>query len=230
MPLVSDSVKTKTYAGGVFTLGAANQQNLDEHYNFQGEVHRAHTFRSVQFHYGLNAMIGSYNPKSILQHGYPSGIAYPQSVYPGRKFYGGIGAFGGVNFVIPFEKGGEWRVVGLESNFQQEFGSYARYRKNLPDTFANAIQSQGYYHTIGVTTNIIRTLKRPGNRFGYKLGVFVATTPVIQTEQMFRYQVIPTYISNTLHFTKDRLNGFFQLNFGTYTVAFQTGASIRLGK
>src|SRR4029079_15802275 len=89
------------------------------------------------------------------------------NLHAGNNFFGSVGFVGGVDFVAPFDNGGEWRIVGVEDCWQQDFGKYLSFRKGLPDPAANIISRYDQYTTISLGTEVLLKTKR--GAMGYKL-------------------------------------------------------------
>jgi hypothetical protein len=229
IPMVSDSAHKAVYAAAGISIGGANQTLSDVVFTFNGSVHQAHTFENLQVHYGATAVVGNYFLQEQYSY-YNSGGMNPNVPITnrGNRYFAGLGVFGGVDFVIPFATGSEWRVLGLETNFQQEFGDYQSLRLKLPDSAAQAITRDKFFHTIGFTTNVIKKFRKSGNTFGYKFGFHVGTSRTRRLDNYYGTNLLPMYISNTLHLTRQRVTGFAQINAGSYALNFQTGINVRL--
>jgi hypothetical protein len=229
LPMVSDSTRNTTYASGSLSGGGANQNLRDGLFSAQGSVHRAHSFQKIQFHYGASLVAGNYHIKGdnywIYQPGQGPVARYSSS---GNRFFAGAGVFGGVNLVIPFQTGSEWRVIGVETNYQQEFGDYVSFRRKLPDSAVNVVMRDRYFQTIGLTTNVIKRFRRSGNSFGYKFGFYLGTSRARRFDSNLGTHVLPAYASNTFHLTRQRITGFAQINAGLYAMNFHTGINVRL--
>lgn len=226
LPLVSDSVKSATYLDALFTAGLANQEFTDNILAVRAGLHRAHTLGNVHLFYGANASIGEYYVSSIVTNTTIYGNPYhPQ--YSGSKTFGGYGFNGGFNAAIPLRNGGEWRVFGLEGSIQNEFGEYFEFRKNIPDSLGNLISRNRWTGTIGITTEII-SRHRGNSSFGYKFSLGANLNSYRNSYSY--YNVRPIYVSNTIHFTKNNVTAFWQLNFGTYAGNFQFGINYKLGR
>lgn len=228
IPMVSDSNSKSQYASAAISIGGANQSLGDVVFAFQGSVHQAHTFRNVQFFYGANVVAGNYYMQpsySYYQGGMNPGMPISSR---GNRFFAGVGAFGGADLVIPFATGSEWRVFGIETNIQKEFGDYQSWRRKLPDSVVEVVTRQNYFHTVGFTTNVIKKMRKSGNTFGYKFGVYFGTSRTKRLDVYYGNHLLPFYISNTLHLTRQRVTGFAQINAGSYAVNFQTGFNVRL--
>jgi len=226
--MVSDSTHQAVYASGGISIGAANQTLRDVVFSSQLSIHQAHTYSHFQFFYGATAIAGNYHIAEDY-NAYNYYGSYPgTSIHRGNRFFAGLGAFAGADIVIPFRTGSEWRVIGVETNFQREFGDYQQFRSELPDSAAEAITRSRNFQTIGITTNVIKKFRRSGNSFGYKFGVYVGTQRTRLTYDYYNSYIVPVYISNTLHLTRQRVTGFAQINAGTYALNFQTGINVRL--
>lgn len=227
--MVSDSGHKAVYAAGGFSIGAANQNLSDIVFTFQGSVHQAHTFQNLQVFYGATGVIGNYYVEPRYAY-YTTGGSYTTVPLTdrGNRFFAGVGAFGGANFVIPFATGSEWRVFGVETNIQREFGDYQKLRLKIPDSIANVVAREKYFHTIGFTTNVIKKFRKSGNTFGYKFGFHLSTNRTRRLDTYYGNHLLPMYISNTLHLTRQKVTGFAQINAGSYALNFQTGINVRL--
>lgn len=229
IPMVSDSVHRSVYAATGISIGSANQSLSDVVFTFQGSVHQAHTFENVQVFYGGTGVIGNYFLQDYYSYNF-QGSTNPNVPITsrGNRYFAGLGAFGGANIVIPFATGSEWRVLGIETNFQREFGDYQALRLKLPDSSAQAITRDKYFHTIGFTTNVIKKFRKSGNSFGYKCGFYIGTSRTQRLDNYYGTNLLPMYISNTLHLTRERVTGFVQINAGSYALNFQTGINVKL--
>ncbi|RYY21749.1 MAG: hypothetical protein EOO04_17650 [Chitinophagaceae bacterium] len=231
IPMVSDGIKNSVYASGSIVAGGGNQNLRDGVFQFQGSVHRAHTWSRFQAYYGLSGMIGNYH---ISQHSVYSNFGYFITTQgPLNRYTAALGAFGGAGFVIPFGSGSEWRVFGVETSYQHELGDYLHYRLKLPDSAATIISRNNYFHTIGMSTNVIKKFRKSGNTFGYKFGVHMSTSRLrrLNTYDSFEGKyLLPAFVSNTLHLTRRRVTYFAQINAGTFALNMQTGINVKLAR
>jgi hypothetical protein len=230
MPARSDSVKAASYVSGAISAGGANQLFSDEVFSFHGNFHRSHTFSKVQAWYGANLSVGSYHVSdNSFYINFPN---TPSAIYqPGTKFFGGMGVSGGFNLVTAMGSRHEWRIIGLETTVQNEYGKYLDFRKKLPDSAANAISRNRVYATVGLTTEFLFKL-RNGNSLGYKLAIGSSLQKTRRFYVDYDYQsrsLTPVYVSNTLQITRKLITGFGQINFGDYAANFQMGVCYRLG-
>jgi hypothetical protein len=239
MPLKSDSVKTALYASGVLSTGGANYQQRDGFNAFVGSLYRTQNFSSFQAFYGVTGSLGIYHIKS---YGFtPSGGTGPGVYYDdnknlndslltvrsGGKFFGSFGVTGGIAYVVPFPGGGEWRFLGVEVNWQREFGDYLSFRNSLPDTAANLIDKHNNYFTLAIGTDIMGRTRN--GSIGYKIAAVFAPRRLTQFDKNRRsFSKSSGYWSNTFHVTVKRVTGFTQLNFGTYAIDWQLGLNFRL--
>ena len=229
MPMVSDGVKSAVYASGSIAAGGANQNLRDGVFQFQGSVHRAHTWQRFQAYYGLSGLIGNYHISDASINSINGNIN--RTGGPWNRYTAAFGAFGGLGLVIPFGSGSEWRVFGIESSYQHETGDYLQYRLKLPDSAANIISRNNYFHTIGMSTNVIRRFRKSGNSFGYKFSFHLSTSRLrrLNTYDSFEGKyLLPAFVSNTFHLTRRRVTYYAQINAGTFALNVQTGINVRV--
>jgi len=233
IPLQSDSIKGATYISSIFTLGGANQGWRDGVYAFQARIHRSNNFGNFQAYYGANISLGVYHlaqySESFNNYYNYNDTAY----YASNNFFGSFGFNGGINAVVPIRNGGEWRVVGVETSVQKEFGSYYNFRKNLPDSAADVIFKKNVTGTVGIFTNVIGK-SRHGTEFGYKMSLGFMLNPESDYTHYYNPNNIVNpviYFSHTLHLTKGHVTGFVQINISnSYACNVQFGMNYRLGK
>ena len=212
--LQSDSVKSATYVNGIVTLGSA-ENGLDNVYAFNGNISRSHNFKFIQAYYGVGLTVGEY----IIQQLSATTITIPPTEYS----FGAYGFNGGVNLVAPFgNKGSEWRIIGIETSIQNEFGNYLEFRKSNVDS--KTIESNNWTKTIGGYSEIVWKLK-DGYQFGYKLSCGES----LVSKNYGGYD-IPVYVLNTFHFTRENVTAFVQINAGTYAEGIQFGVNYRICK
>lgn len=234
IPLHQEGVAAATYASGAFTGGGANDQLRDGLWAFLGGLHRSHNFGHFQAYYGLTGSLGTYHVKAIAQNPEPSSYNNRNlndsliRQMAGNKFFGTWGANAGINVVLPFENGGEWRVVGGEVSWNNEFGDYLRFRQKLPDTAANLIDRNRQYLTLSLSTDVIFPVNN--GSIGFKFS-FSGTPRTINGHNRDRSPTTysPAYFSQTIHVTKKNVTGYLQWNLGTKAANMQFGANVRLG-
>lgn len=229
LPMVSDSLHHSTYFHSSFSAGGANDDASDGVVSFQSSVYQAHTFQNVQFYYGVTGTLGNYH---INSNSFYEGPGINNTVLKGMagdKFFAGAGGIAGLDFVVPFESGGEWRVFGVETSIQKEFGEYLSFRNKVPDSTVNGIDRKNVYATLAFGTNIIKKFRRSGNTFGYKLAYVTSTRSIHETDGQYKLGTFrPGFLSNTFHLTKKRVTGFAQFNVGNYVANLQFGMNYRL--
>ncbi len=230
IPLKSDSLKVATYINALFTLGGANEGWRDGVYSFRGGIHRSNNFENFQAYYGLNLSLGVYNMAGYYNS---NNYYYDTNYNASNYFFGSYGFNGGINVVVPTRHGGEWRVIGLETSVQKEFGNYYKFRKNLPDSVADVIFKKNVTGTAGIFSDIIGK-SRHGAEFGYKISFGFMLNPESDYTHFYNPNNIVNpviYFSHTLHFSKGKVGGFVQLNFSNaYAGNVQFGINYRLGK
>jgi len=220
IPLHSDSVKNATYANALLTLGNGNRILTDDFYSFQAGANRSFNFGNFQGYFGGDMTLGNYqlNPSD-----------FPNSTNNGltSKFFGAYGFNAAVNYVMPFDRG-EWRVIGLETSFQNEFGDYLQFRKTFPPENALIVQTADWIKTLGVYTEF--AWKVGHNKiFGYRLaagGTFTSPKNYLGSDSTHT----PGYFSNTFRLSSDYITGFLQMNTGTYAFSMQLGMNFNISK
>jgi len=242
IPMKTDSLRSANYISALYNIGSANDLGYDNVLAFQLRFHRSHNFGIFQAFYGANISLGSYVISDYFRTKYSDspnvyGNYYPPYQYfdtvfrvTGRSsFFGNYGFTGGINMVIPFEKG-EWRPLGIEMSVQNEFGNYLNFRKTLPDSAADIVFRKSFTATLGFYMDIIGK-NRHGTEFGYKISYGFPLNSINNYYRNVGASIFPMcYLSNTFHLTKKRITAFMQANVGTYAQSFQTGVSCRIGK
>lgn len=232
MPLQSDSLPFSMHVSGSFSQGAANQNSKDNLYYFQGGFHNTHQTKDLQFAYGLNAGMGSYKvtPYSIdpnnIPYNYYLNYTYINSV-AGRKSFSTWGGFAAVNFVKSFPKGGEWRIIGAEWNWQRESGNYLDFRRKLDFNDANLNDKNREFSTLSLSTELLGKMKN--GSYGYKVSYGTALRTIMQYDEDGNgRKVLPGSLSQTFHLTQDRFTGYAQLNTGFYAYNVRFGINYRI--
>ena len=136
--------------------------------------------------------------------------------------------FGGINLVRLFLTGGEWRVIGGELAWQNEWGGYYDFRNKLPVTAANIIDYNQNYATFSLTSDIIFKLNKE-ETIGYKAALGFPTRRLTYYNTASQPgKVLPYNFSQTLHvgFKKTTLHA--QVNYGYYMFNMQMGLNYRL--
>lgn len=231
MPLKSDSVSSASYIHGGFATGGSNDYR-DNVFAFTSEYYRTNSFGSFEAYYGANFSLGSYNVKDYL---YSSTASLRDSFtvktinnLAGKKFFGGYGLKGGIALVVPYSKrGGEWRILGVELNMENEFGQYLNFRKHLPDSVAQANMNASFFPTICFTTEAVARSKHYA--LSYKLSVGGSfrkdnlnylPNPARNGEPF----KAPGFFGQTINYTRDRGWSIYdQLTFASHAVFFQLG-------
>jgi len=241
IPMKKDSLKSAVFAGASFFHGSANDRGADQVYGFQGSLHRSNNFSIFQAYYGANLSLGSYQVTDYYNYG--RGYGYPNPYdsaihIPGAGcFFGSYGVSGGINIVVTHQhrtkyRHSEWRILGIETSLQKEFGKYSEWRDKLPDSAAEIILRKHFSAYLGLYTEWIWT-NRHKTEVGFKIGLGTDLNPGSSYSNYYYYRpyILPLYcFSITYHVTKARYTGFMQTNFGTYATNFQIGLSYRLGK
>jgi len=230
IPLRSDSLKAATYFSGHFMIGGANDKFRDNLFNFNFDLHRAHNLGSFQAWYEAQFTLGGYDvkPHQVSQYNSATFNVSAINANAGNKFYGAWGAAGGINVVVPFREGGEWRALGTELYYNNEFGDYLRFRQKLPPGTVNNITRNRDYWSMGFFTEVIGKM-RNSHALGYKMG-FVAALKELKKDNEAGHDFTPGYFSQTFHYTWQRSTVSLGWNAGSYSMNLQMGVNVRLGK
>jgi hypothetical protein len=236
----SDSVKSSVYASLVYTAGTANDKGKDWIHAGQASIYRSHNLGHLQAYYGISFTLGRYGLTDFYNSHYTPGEAgligggdqpidsfyhIPSHIYT----FGSYGISGGMNGVTGSGRK-EWRYLGFETNWQNEFGDYYSFRKNLPDSAANIIFKHNVTGSIGIYTDALWR-NRQMTQFGFKFALNILVNPTSDYTLLNTYSIFPvTFFSTTFHITAKKFTGFMQGNFGTKAASFQMGTSYRIGK
>lgn len=232
MPAAGDSVHAATYISGHFFTGGANDRLRDEYNGFTASVHRGTRFGHFRSFYGASLVLGNYSVDPVGTGNPRIETSYPDydllNSRAGSKFFGGVGAGGGLYLTEPFRNGGEWRVLGVEMNYLREFGAYYKFRSNLPDSAANIIERSANYMSIGFHSDFEFRIRR--GYTGLKLGAVFSLHSLSDRSSIgYADRVLPGYFSFTYHATWQRTTGFLQFNAGTHSANLMMGINCRLG-
>lgn len=234
IPLKSDSINAAAYANLSFSAGQANAQSGDQLYAFHSNFHRSNNFGKFQAYYGAGLTLGSYHVADYYRVKYSGGgfggPLYSDTIYhlpSSHDFFGAYGFSGGLNFALPFKHSkGEWRF-GIQTSLQHEFGKYLSFRKSLPDSAIDILATDNWTKQIGIATEWVK--RKRSVELGYKIAVgwsFPSGSNYLGDSSYGK----PFYITNTIHLTKGKVNGFCQINVGNHTTTFQTGVNYMLCK
>lgn len=233
IPLKSDSSKSALYVGGSLMLGFANQGSTDDLASVQGNIQKGTNFGAFQAHYGLNSSLGYYYPRKLVDL-YSSNYnpmlndTYIDSI-GGSKYYGSLGFSGGINTVVPFNDGGEWRIFGLEFSHQYEWdNSYAAFRKKIPKTDANFVEHSRHFSSLGLTSEILLKLAKNENlSYKFLVGVSLSNPRFYETFTMSS-RPVRTFFTQYIQYSFDRGLIYFQGSVGYYSQSGMIGCNFRL--
>jgi hypothetical protein len=249
-PLLADSVKSAIYVTAVYTTGNMNKAGgtssyvddngtriysgtsaTDPVHHFQLSFHRSHTTEYFQAYYGASISAGTY---SISRYDslYTNKIVNVDLInsQAGSKYFGGAALVGGINMVVPFKKTHEWRIIGVEASLGKEWGEYYEFRKNLPDSSANAVSKTDNYGSIGFTSEVV--FKRGKNNFGLKAawGSSLFRTVELGKSDWQETHILPVYFNFTMQYSRPKFTLFIKLNEATKAETAQFGASYKLSR
>ncbi|WEK33983.1 MAG: hypothetical protein P0Y53_15960 [Candidatus Pseudobacter hemicellulosilyticus] len=234
LPRISEDQPSAIYASGSYTIGSANDDARDQVKAFSGSVYRAHQFNWFQAYYGANGHLGYYKVGQItgLDPYFHTNQNMNDSLINtmrGKKSFGSWGAIGGVNLVMPLSNRSEWRMIGTDLSWNKEFGHYLDFRNKLPDTAANYIERNDQFFTISLYTDLVLAAKK--GTFGMKWAMVYHPRSLDGFDTKRKPMTLhPNYFAFTLHYTNNRITGFWQANISPYANSVQLGANIRLSK
>jgi len=235
IPLQSDSVKSAFYINNTVSVGSANDQGRDNIFAFQTRLSQSFNFKGLQAYYGVGLYLGNYTLKPYDSLNSSSTINYHiLNQYAGSKFFGAAGFNAGINAVVPFDRGGEWRVVGFETFLNQEFGDYLQFRQHLPDSAATYIARKAFFATLDVYTELVDKTKT--GSMSFKMGVGTALgrdyhSNIRNSYEFFTADIPGYYYTNfTFQATVKKWTAYGQLCFATKATNALFGFNYRLGK
>ncbi|HVS95902.1 MAG TPA: hypothetical protein VHE54_05425, partial [Puia sp.] len=241
LPLANDSAHTAFYAGSAFYWGGAIDRHNDhlDGWSFSGYV--AHHVRGFQCFYGLDLSLGTYvvgkwdtsfSVLGLLSASYwvPPRQGANLEPFAGYKFYGSTSFSAGINGVLPFRHGGEWRYLGLETSLHREFGDYLAFRQQLPDSLVTLNVKSRYFGTIGITSEIIGRTRNGewGLRFatGGVLGSAYNRLHIFDTVE--NRPLVYGYTDLSFHVTYRRFTGYIQVDDATHATTGRLGVVYRI--
>jgi hypothetical protein len=199
----------------------------------------AHHGKHFQAFYGGDLTLGNYHTGNwdsgyagnlVFQRTAPPANAAILNSYSGNKFFGGAGFHGGINFVAPM-RGGEWRILGLETSLHHEFGDYLSLRKQLPDTAATFIVRNRFFGTIGLSSELVGYTRHGEFGFrlswGWVLGRPYSNPDIYDNESGHYLQY--RYAGLSFHYTWEKYTGSFQVNGASKASSVALGVAFRLG-
>lgn len=235
IPLKADSLKSATYANAAYFAASANDHGRDDVSAFHFEVSRAHNFHFLQAWYGVNLALGTYRVQpwdsSYFSARGNSFDAKAIDQHAGNHFFGGTGARGGINAVVT-RGNQEWRVLGLETSFEHEFGDYLNFRKQLPDSAATLLVKSNFFGTIGLYTELLGKTRKGDFGFRFALGWILGSAYNnlnIYDDSKKRY-LRYRYYDFIYHYTYQRYTGYLQIDAATKTTGLHLGFNYRLGR
>ena len=228
-PLKSDHVRSASYLHGGIAFGGADDYR-DDVFAFTSEYYKAHSFGSFEAYYGADLSLGYYNVinKLYSYNGRDSSIVATINAMSGKKIFGGYGIKGGIALVVPFlRRGGEWRIIGIETSMQNEFGQYLKFRRKLPDSVATANMNASFFPTIGITTEAVARLKHSALSYKLNFGTCFRNENINYNRNVTSFGPAPEsplYFSQTVNYTRDRgWSIYYQGTFASHAAFFQLG-------
>ncbi len=234
IPRAGDSIRTAIYSSLTYSNGSVNDFGTDYLWSMHLDLHAAHQYDNVQFHYGLGLTLGDYTMGTWqldTGNSYSTALRTAQQLntYSGRYSFGGVGFQGGVNGVTTFGHG-EWRYLGVETSVLQEFGNYLAVRKQMPDSIATLINRSPTFATLGLTTEVLNYTRNGALGFkwalGWALGQRYSNPGIIDNASGDKLRYM--YFNFTFHFTYRRWTSYLQYNDATKAKMIFAGINYRL--
>jgi hypothetical protein len=241
IPLESDSLKSAFFINAAFASGRANFTSPsrndttvpgdDNISSFSFNIYRTHNLGIFEFYYGANFSIGNYSVNkfdSLFSD--PTVNVQLINKYAGKKIFGGYGINGGMNAVIPFVDGGEFRVIGFELTLEHEYGNYLQFRKQIPYSQVTYVAPNNFYGTYGFFTEILFPKGHLGLKLekGWIMGSQYNNLMVFDnsSQENLKYH----YFNMTLSGFINKWTIYMQLNSATKATTFQFGTNYRIAK
>ncbi|MDB5192411.1 MAG: hypothetical protein JWQ96_1974 [Segetibacter sp.] len=228
IPLQEDTIPTAFYAGLNIYTGSANELETDKVFSVQTNLSGAHNFKNFQTFYSANLSFGNYRILRIPPDAAGSLNAGAINRSEGYNSFGGCGIDGGVNVVVPMP-GGEWRIIGVETSVQSDFGKYLEFRENLRDSAATYLARSDFFGTFGGYTELL------GKFNSLTAGIRIAYGTVLGSEyrnvnvnDIDGRKLVYDYLKTTMHLTAKQFTGYLQLNFSRKASGAFIGMNYRI--
>lgn len=155
-PMVIDSNHSLTHASGGIALSVSPGKSV-RYSAGMININRAHTYKSINFAYGL---MGYYGSASYDELSYDSIPRNKQLVPSFKMSTGGVGFKTSVGYHFTSQKGNtDFRIINWENSFSKELGNYAKFRKeiyrNAAQYYKNGVSDLINIWTTGLSTEII---------------------------------------------------------------------------
>ena len=233
IPLQSDSIRSAFYFNNTVSYGNANHRGSDNIFALQTRFSRSHNFKELQAYYGAGLVLGNYILNRYDSLGSSNSVNYRiLNDHAGNKFFGAACFNGGINGVISFPDGGEWRL-GMETSLSREFGDYLSFRQQLPDSAATYIVRKSFFATLGGYTEIADKIENGSYSFRFGAGTVLGNDyhHIDPDKQFWTTDVRGyRYIHVTAQLTIKKWTGYLQSNFATKASSALFGVNYRLGK
>lgn len=177
-------------------------------------------------YYGGGLILGQYKFDGYKGN-YHSDIIDFQTLdqYAGNYFFGAVGFNAGMDVVIRFPLGGDWRLLGVETSVYKDFGDYFSVRKRLPDTAATFIASGNSIATFGFYSEVVDKTKYGSfavkGSAGWMVGKDYHDVGGIGNYGYCSFSLAPTI---------KRWTPYFQATFATKSANAMVGINYRIGK
>jgi hypothetical protein len=231
IPLASDSVSSSTYINGQVATGGANDGLSDGVFNFQLNAYRTHQLGGhLQAYYGAGIQTGTYHIKSFKDESrrFSSFLDTARINAAGTKTYSSLGIHGGLNFMVPFGAGHEWRI-GMQTAVHKEFGSYLQFRKSLPADSVDGVAKSSTLGSLSLQTELAFQVHNGNFCIKWELGRLLGKDyRDVGFGKTYPFRNRFTYWSFTLQRGLERTGIYTQFTIGNNAFFFQMGVNYRL--
>lgn len=155
-PISTDSVKSANYISGGIGIAQGSHYN-DLLTSGQLNLNRASTFKHFNVAYGVFGVAGNYHNNKL---------AKIDPYYFNNKFFGAAGGRLSADYFIHRGRF-DFRFIGFEAAYSNEFGSYASFRKVVGDQEHYHADNRNNLFSMGVTSEIVFR-NRHNQRFGLR--------------------------------------------------------------
>lgn len=234
IPLQKDGSKSALYAGGSISGGYVNHLSKDGTGAVQGTLHRGTNFGHFQAHYGVNGTLGFYRASDYGEQSssyyYNSNLNnYLIDSINGTKYFGSVGISAGINTLVSFDDGGEWRVIGLQFTHQYELdNNYSAFRRKISIQDANVVEHTRHYSTLGFTSELLIKVN-PEEYLGYKVVVGgTLGNPRFYESYSANYKIFRTFLNQYLNYNFKKGTFYLQGSIGYYSYGAALGFNLKI--
>lgn len=174
-PMADDDKPIQTYITGSY-IGSSSPENAVNFEMGMLNLHRAHTYKSFNFAYGIFGYLGEAHHQIISISNLDNSVVYTPSF---NKSVGGIGVKTSIGYQVLSSSGNtNFRLINWENSISREMGNYADFRKQIygAGNYTNSYISKKIdVWTTGLSSEIIFHGRNKNIQHSFR--VFLGTTP-----------------------------------------------------